>query len=333
MTRLRPARRRWLVRAGALGAVSLLSACASLTAKQTRALLAHPPSDLPARVEWAQVPFFPQDINQCGPAALATALGAVGVPIAPEVLGTAVFVPAREGSLQIEMLAAPRRHGHIATRIRPDLISLLREVAAGQAPVVLLNLGLSIQPLWHYAVVVGYDLPAGQILLRSGTVKREVMPLSTFEHTWARSSQWAFVVLPPDRLPAQADEAAVTEARVAFERVAPAPQAAQAYRTALQRWPDSLLLGLGLGNALYAAGALADAEAAYAQVAQRHDSAPAWHNLARVRLERRDLSGARTAADAAMRRAQQEPSWRDAAEAVRRDVERATAGEGATPRP
>ncbi len=333
MTRLRPARRRWLVRAGALGAVSLLSACASLTAKQTRALLAHPPSDLPARVEWAQVPFFPQDINQCGPAALATALGAVGVPIAPEVLGTAVFVPAREGSLQIEMLAAPRRHGHIATRIRPDLISLLREVAAGQAPVVLLNLGLSIQPLWHYAVVVGYDLPAGQILLRSGTVKREVMPLSTFEHTWARSSQWAFVVLPPDRLPAQADEAAVTEARVAFERVAPAPLAAQAYRTALQRWPDSLLLGLGLGNALYAAGALADAEAAYAQVAQRHDSAPAWHNLARVRLDRRDLSGARTAADAAVRRAQQEPSWRDAAEAVRRDVERATAGEGAAPRP
>lgn len=333
MTRLRPARRRWLVRAGALGAVSLLSACASLTAKQTRALLAHPPSDLPARVEWAQVPFFPQDINQCGPAALATALGAVGVPIAPEVLGTAVFVPAREGSLQIEMLAAPRRHGHIATRIRPDLLALLREVAAGQAPVVLLNLGLAIQPLWHYAVVVGYDLPAGQILLRSGTVKREVMPLSTFEHTWTRSSQWAFVVLPPDRLPAQADEAAVTEARVAFERVAPAPLAAQAYRTALQRWPDSLLLGLGLGNALYAAGALADAEAAYAQVAQRHDSAPAWHNLARVRLDRRDLSGARTAADAAVRRAQQEPSWRDAAEAVRRDVERATAGEGAAPRP
>ena len=330
---MRPGRRRWLARAGALGAVGLLSACASLTASQTRALLAQPPADLPARVEWAQVPFVPQELNQCGPAALATALGAVGVPIAPEVLGTAVFVPAREGSLQIEMLAAPRRHGQIATRIRPDLVSLLREVAAGQAPVVLLNLGLSIQPLWHYAVVVGYDLPAGQILLRSGTVQREVMPLSTFEHTWSRSSQWAFVVLPPDRLPAQADEAAVTEARVAFERVAPAPLAAQAYRAALQRWPDSLVLGLGLGNALYAAGTLAEAEAAYAQVAQRHDSAPAWHNLARVRLERRDLSGARAAADAAVRRAQREPTWRDAAEAVRRDVLRAVADQGAAPPP
>jgi hypothetical protein len=333
MNPMRPGRRRWLARAGALGAVGLLSACASLTASQTRALLAQPPADLPARVEWTQVPFFPQEINQCGPAALATALGAVGVPIAPEVLGTAVFVPAREGSLQIEMLAAPRRHGHIATRIRPDLVSLLREVAAGQAPVVLLNLGLSIQPLWHYAVVVGYDLPAGEILLRSGTVQREVTPLSTFEHTWSRSSQWAFVVLPPDRLPAQADEAAVTEARIAFERVAPAPQAALAYRTAWQRWPDSLLLGLGLGNTLYAAGELPEAEAAYARVAQRHDSAPSWHNLARVRLERRDLTGAHTAAEAAVRRAQVETNWRDAADAVWREVQQARQGATARPQP
>lgn len=330
---MRPGRRRWLAKAGALGAVGLLSACASLTASQTRALLTQPPADLPARVEWAQVPFFPQEINQCGPAALATALGAVGVFIAPEVLGTAVFVPAREGSLQIEMLAAPRRHGQIATRIRPDLVSLLREVAAGQAPVVLLNLGLSLQPLWHYAVVVGYDLPAGEILLRSGTVRREVMPLSTFEHTWSRSSQWAFVVLPPDRLPAQADEAAVTEARIAFERVAPAPQAAQAYRTAWQRWPDSLLLGMGLGNTLYAAGELLEAETAYARVAQRHDSAPVWHNLARLRLERGDLTGAHTAAEAAVRRAQSEPTWREAAEAVWREVQQARQGAAARSRP
>ncbi len=216
MNPMRPGRPPLAGEPGRWGAVGLLSACASLTASQTRALLAQPPADLPARVEWTQVP-FPQEINQCESGR--TRGHRTAVPwVCPSRRGAGhppVFVPAREGSLQIEMLAAPRRHGHIATRIRPDLISLLREVAAGQAPVVLLNLGLSIQPLWHYAVVVGYDLPAGEILLRSGTVQREVMPLSTFERTWSRSSRWAFVVLPPDRLPAQADEAAVTEARVA----------------------------------------------------------------------------------------------------------------------
>ena len=322
--KVQSALRRWLRVAVVCGAVGMLSACASLTAQQTRALLAQPPVDLPARVEWTQVPFFPQQVNQCGPAALATALGAVGVHIAPEVLGTAVFVPGRQGSLQVEMLAAPRPHGQIATRVQPGLVPLLREVAAGQAPVVLLNLGLAIQPLWHYAVVVGYDLPAGDIVLRSGTVRREVMPLSTFEHTWLRSSQWAFVVLPPDRLPAQADEAAVTEARLAFERVASPAQAALAYRTAWQRWPDSLVLGLGLANTLYKSGDLPQAEATYAQVAQQHDSAPAWHNLAQLRLERHDVAGARVAAQAAVRRAQVETAWQAAAAAVWQDVQRAS---------
>lgn len=321
MKRVQLARRRYLAGAGALGAAWMLGGCASLMASQTRALLRQPPSDLPATVEWTEVPFFPQLVNQCGPAALATAMGAVGVRVAPEVLGTAVFVPAREGSLQIEMLAAPRRHGLIATRIRPDLESLLREVAAGQSPVVLMNLGLAIKPLWHYAVVVGYDLPSRNVLLRSGTEKRQEMPFETFEMTWARSSQWAFVVLPPDQLPAQADEAAVTEARLAFERVGSPAQAVVAYQSGLQRWPDSLVMRMGLANALYADGKLSEAEVAYTQAAQRHDSAPAWHNLARLRLERGDVAGARTAAEAAVRRAQVDTQWQEAARAVLAEVQ------------
>ena len=37
----------------------------------------------------------------------------------------------------------------------------------------------------------------------------------------------------------------MTDGRVTFERLAKPEQAAQAYRVALQRWPDSLVLGLG----------------------------------------------------------------------------------------
>src|SRR5690606_28316873 len=122
-------------------------------------------------------------------------------------------------------------------------------------------------PLWHYAVVVGYDLPSRNVLLRSGTEKRQEMPFETFEMTWARSSQWAFVVLPPDQLPAQADEAAVTEARLAFERVGSPAQAVVAYQSGLQRWPDSLVMRMGLANALYADGKLSEAEVAYTQAA------------------------------------------------------------------
>lgn len=314
--------RRVLVAALLAGVVGL-SGCASWSAHQTQALLTQRPADLPAAVEWDQVPFFPQTVNQCGPAALATALGAVGVSVPPEDLTRDVFLPAREGSLQIEMLAAVRRHGQVGTRIRPELHALLQEVAAGHAPVVLLNLGLSVAPLWHYAVVVGYDLPSGQILMRSGTTRRAWMPLATFEHTWKRSGQWAFVALPPEVLPVAADEDAVTEGRVAFERVAEPARAVEAYRVAWQRWPDSLVLALGRANSLYAAHDYPAAAQAYEQVARRHDSAAAWNNLAHVRLALGDVASALQAAEAAVRRAQTDRQWLPAAESTLATVQAA----------
>ena len=61
-----------------------------------------------------QVPFFPQEKFQCGPAALAGVLAASGVEVSPEALVSEVYIPARQGSLQIEMKAAARRAGRIA---------------------------------------------------------------------------------------------------------------------------------------------------------------------------------------------------------------------------
>lgn len=303
--------------AAALAAVTL-GGCALLRdPPQTTALLAAVPADLPVRVERRQVPFFPQTPYHCGPAALATALADVGLPADPEVLAQAVFLPAREGSLQLEMIAGARRQGAVATVLPGELSALLREVAAGHAVVVLQNLGLAMAPTWHYAVLVGYDLGTREVVLRSATVERERMPLRTFEFTWARGGRWAIAVLPPDRLPATAQQADALAAAVGFERVAPPVQAAQAYRTLLQRWPDDMLAGIGLGNAAYAAGDVDAAAAAFAAVANRHDSAVAWNNLARIRLDRGDMAGAREAAARAVARAEaSEPAWRKATQAT-----------------
>ena len=58
----------------------LMALLASGCATQTPALLAQPPVGLPARVELADTPFFPDESHFCGPAALATALSAAGLP-------------------------------------------------------------------------------------------------------------------------------------------------------------------------------------------------------------------------------------------------------------
>ncbi len=294
-----PGRRRLLAAAGAL-ALGGLAGCASLGATGTAALRSAPPAGLPRRVELGATPFHPQEDYQCGPAALAMALGAAGLQTAPEQLARQVFLPGREGTLQIEMLAGARRNGALAIELPGRLDALLSETAAGHPVVVLLNLGLSWAPSWHYAVVIGYDLDEAAFLLRSGPIERQVMPFETLEHTWARGGNWAFVVLPPGQLAASADEASTTTALVAFEKTAPPLRTATAYRSALERWPGSLTLAMGLGNSLYKAGALPEAEAAFRSAARRHDAAPAWNNLAHILLERGRLRDARDAAQKAV---------------------------------
>ncbi len=281
--------------------LALVAGCAAQTAALRRA----PPAGLPARAELAATPFFPQTDLHCGPAALATALGAIGIAAEPEALAREVFVPARGGSLQAEMLAGARRHGAVAVRLPGTLESLLREIAAGHAAVVLLNLGLGFAPRWHYAVVVGFDLAAGHLVLRSGNVARDRFALSTFEHTWERSQHWAFAVLPPGQWPVSATVDAAVEAAIGYERSAGAARALPVYESGLARWPASLPLAIGLGTSAHAQGDDARAIEIFRRAGEQHESGAAWLNLAQL-LE----AGGKTAEAAeAARRALGDPLW------------------------
>lgn len=274
----------------------LLSSCA---AQGVREVTLDP--QLPRMVELTQTPFFPQQEYHCGPAALATALHAVHIRVSPDTLAPEVYIPSRKGSLQVEMLAAARRHGALAVKISPDLGALVKEIAAGNVVVVMQNLGLSWAPSWHYAVVVGYDLDKELIWLRSGTYARFEMTLSTFQRTWARSQYWAFVAAKPGSLPATVSLENVTQALIAFEKNASNADKRMAYASAVARWPDNLVLLMGLGNATYVAGDFTASAQAFSAAIQAHpDSAAAHNNYAHVLLAQGRLQEARRAAERAM---------------------------------
>lgn len=293
---------------------------------QTRALRRDPPADLPPRAELRATPFFPQTDYQCGPAALATALGGLGVAADPARLAEQVFLPARTGTLQIELVAGARRQGVVATRIPPQLEAALRELAAGRPVIVLQNLGLSWYPAWHYAVLVGHDVERGDVILRSGTTERLVLPMNTFEHTWTRAGAWGIVLTRPGDWPATATETAVVEAAVGFERAAAPADALRAYRAALQRFAGNLSLQMGVGNTLHASGDRRGAAEAFAAAAQTHpSSAAAWINLAWVQSELGERAAALDAARRAIAiddpalRAQAQQALRDALAAQAKD--------------
>ncbi len=282
--------------AGALCVVLALPAgCATPQADR----LLEAPGTLPPRAELTDVPFFPQEILQCGPAAAAMALSWSGVPVRPEDLVPRIYSPARKGSLTVDVVGAARRHGRIVYPVA-TLEHLLAEVAAGHPVVVLQDLGFPMYQQWHFAVVIGYDLDAAEIVLHSGTEPREILSLRRFEQTWEPGGSWGAVVLPPSLLPATARKPAFVEAVVGLERARRPEAAAQAYEAALVRWPGSVDILIGLGNSRYASADLAGAEDAFRKaVATDPGAAPAFNNLAHVLAE----SGRREDAAAAARRA------------------------------
>lgn len=268
--------------AGAFLLLAALSGCASLV-PQTMGLRDTWPAGVAVQTELGEVPFFPQQDYQCGPAALATTLVNAGAQVTPEELVKLVYIPARLGSLQTEMLAAPRRYSRVSYQIAPRFDALLREVVAGNPVIVLQDTGVGPITNWHYAVVIGFDYPAGELYLRSGETKRLAIPFTVFEYTWKKSNYWAMVTVPPDRIPVTATEAGYVASIVAMERVSKPHAAIMAYATFLKRWPDNLTASIGLANGHHTLGELSEAEAVLRRAADRHpDSVVAFNNLAQT---------------------------------------------------
>lgn len=275
--------------------IVLLAGCAKSP------LLPPETSRLPERVELSSVPFFPQSAYQCGPAALAAMLNQRGVVTSPGLLKDRVFIPGREGSLQVEMVAAARAHDLLVYPLEPRLEALLAEVAAGNPVLVLQNQAFDWYPRWHFAVLVGYDRRERTLILRSGTTRRWLTDFTSFDKTWARAGRWAVLTLPADKLPAQAQLRPWLKAASDLEETGRVEAAQRAYRMATRQWPGEPLGWFALANSRYVGGDAAGAELALRQsLARQPDFAAGWFNLSQLLGER----GCRRAAEQARRCAQ-----------------------------
>lgn len=244
------------------------------------------PAGMSRSLELRETPFFPQEEFQCGPAALATVLGASGVHVEPGALAPQVFLPKRRGSLQAELIGATRRHGRLAYLLPETGNALLAELTEGRPVLLLQNLGVRQIPIWHYAVLVGYDTDANVAVLRSGRRERQEMRWQKFARSWDRAGRWAMTAIAPGVVPAQAEASRYLEAAAGIEAAGNREAAAQSYDAAIARWPDEPFAWLGRGNVAYATGDRAGAADAWARaVTLAPGDAAARNNLAQVLID------------------------------------------------
>lgn len=226
----------------------LLGGCATVPRVDVATL--HSPPDAPA-VLLESVPFVAQDAHFCGPASLAMVAGYYGVSLDQRSLARQMIIPDREGTLAVELTVAARRQGFATYTGPTDLSGVLLLLKQRHPVIVLQNLGLDIWPVWHYAVVIGYDLQAQSLLLRSGDNALVEQSFYTFDTTWARGGRWSLLVLPADRVPAHASPRLLVDAAEGLAQAAQPHAAMTHYDAGLERWPSDPALWTARGNLHY----------------------------------------------------------------------------------
>lgn len=179
--------------AGLMVSLILLTGCQ--TPPQTRALMLEPPP-IAKQHFIEQVPFYPQQQYYCGPTTLAEVANYHGLPFSPTDIAPLSFVPGLAGSLQIEMVAATRQLGMLAYEQQGSMTLLLSLLAEDIPVIVLQNNSIALLPQWHYAVAIGYDISAQELILHSGVTKNHRLNFATFERTWQRGNYWMLAMLP-----------------------------------------------------------------------------------------------------------------------------------------
>lgn len=255
---------------------------------------------MPDEVVLGDVPFYPQEKYQCGPASLAMMLNSQGLQTDPEILKELVYIPGREGALQVEMVAAARAHGMLVYPLDGELASVLAEVLAGNPVLVMQNLRFDWWPQWHFAVVIGYDAAERDLVLHTDTRERQRIALEAFANTWGRADNWAVTILPPERVPATAKPLRFLKAAHDLETTGRTRAAARAYKTAEATWPDQPAAVMARGNLAWQLGHQSEATRHFLRTVERFpEFAEGWNNLAFALQERNCASTAAEAAQCA----------------------------------
>ncbi len=230
--------------------------------------------------EIAATPFILQPDYQCGPASLAMVMNYYGADTTPQQLAPTVFTANAEGSFPAEMDAAIRRQGFISYPIT-NMEDLLLEIAAGHPVVTLQNLGVSWYPVWHYAVVIGFDINSQNLILRSGDQARQETGMHVFNTTWLRSQRWGRAIIPPHQIPATATPLNYLKSSADLDNTGPQGAAYPAYTAAVNHWPQEPTAHFALANFLLQNNRPAPAKSRFEKLlALSPGFAPGWNNYA-----------------------------------------------------
>jgi hypothetical protein len=140
------------------------------------------------------IPFYPQEVYQCGPASLAGVLNHWSINVSPEEIASDIYSKSAKGTLTIDMVLYVEKRGLKARQYRGSLEDVKSKIDAGYPLIVLVDEGFLVYQKNHFMVVIGYG--AEGILANSGREKHKFIPVKNFFRSWERTRFWTLLITP-----------------------------------------------------------------------------------------------------------------------------------------
>lgn len=183
------------------------------------------------------VPFIEQPRELCGPTALYMVIKNLKPSIELETVTDLTFTPEAKGAFKQDILSASRRLGFAPYRVT-SADEIFASLASRNPVLIFHSAAFLWRDYWHYSVVTGYDLRAHHFSVHIGPYPYREMNITKLLQSWEKGGSWAYIVLPPNQLPADASFEGALENYQIFNRlnlIIPSQEIAHAIQT---RWPD-----------------------------------------------------------------------------------------------
>lgn len=138
------------------------------------------------------IPFYPQEEYQCGPASLASILNYRGAAVTPEEVAKKIYSQTAKGTLTVDMVLYANSKGLEASHYSGGLDDLRKKIDSDQPLIVLVDYGFSIVQANHFMVVVGYNDYG--VIVNSGKNEKKFIPSDDFLKSWERTKFWTLLI-------------------------------------------------------------------------------------------------------------------------------------------
>jgi len=140
------------------------------------------------------VPFFPQETYQCGPASLAGVLNYWGVKVFPEAIAAKIYSRSAKGTLNLDMVLYAQDKGLQVIQYKGSIKDLKKNIDLGYPAIVLVDYGFWVYQQNHFMVVVGYNEKG--VITNSGKNRLKFIREEDFLKPWERTDFWTLLIKP-----------------------------------------------------------------------------------------------------------------------------------------